>query len=89
MISIIIFLNEEVKFVENVSMKEYKGLMYVEARSCFFILYLFGEQILILSEKSQSILKTDACSNHAIAIFGDLRTRLRIGILRCFTLPSI
>jgi len=49
----IIFLNEEVKFVENVSMKEYKGWMYVEARSCFFILYLFGEQILILSEKSQ------------------------------------
>jgi len=49
----IIFRNEEVKFVENVSMKESKGRMYVEARSCFFILYLFGEQILILSEKSQ------------------------------------
>ena len=47
-----------------------------EAATRSDILYLFGQQILILSGESRRILKTDACGNHAIAIFGNLRTRL-------------
>ena len=60
--------------------------MRPEAATRSDILYLFGQQILILSGESRRILKTDACGNHAIAIFSNLRTRLRIGfsaVLHC------